>query len=392
MERPLDRFGGRSLADPKRYPACVRTRAIRDNAEFRYRTETMQLHPLRPALAMAALAALASCTSLNPYYDPAIPHRGPSGFRNNHPVGREGSFLKWQFERWREGVPKPPANGYDFPMAEPEIAFLRSNTTLTTVTWIGHATVLLQTAGRNVLTDPHFTERASPVSFAGPRRKVRPGLAIEELPRIDAVLISHNHFDHLDAASIRMLAAQPGGSPRFFVPLGLKAWFADQGVADVVELDWWQAAEIRGIRIHCVPVQHWSKRTLTDRDQTLWSGWIVEEPSFRFFFAGDTGYSEDFREVRKRYGPMDLAAIPIGAYEPRWFMAPYHVDPNEAVQIHADLESRYSVGVHWGTFELTDEPLDEPPRALDRARATHGVAADRFFVLKHGETWRMPAR
>ena len=338
------------------------------------------------------MLALTACSSVNPYYDPAIPHRGVDGFRNNHPVAREGSFWKWQLERRRQGVPKPPANGYDFPMAEPRVEYLRNNHTETTLTWIGHATVLLQTAGLNMLTDPHFTERASPVAFAGPKRRVPPGLSFEQLPRIDAVMISHNHFDHLDAPSIRRLAAQPGGSPRFFVPLGLKAWFVDQGAPNVTEIDWWLSVELGGIRIHCVPVQHWSQRTLNDRDQTLWSGWVVEQPAMRFFFAGDAGYSADFREIRRRFGAFDLAAIPIGAYEPRWFMAPYHVNPAEALQIHADLEARHSIGIHWGTFELTDESLDEPPRALREEAQKRGVGAERFVVLKHGETWLLPAR
>ena len=335
---------------------------------------------------------IAACTSVNPYYDPALPHRGAEGFRNTHSVAREGSFWKWQMERWREDLPKPPANGYDFPLATPEVDFLRANRTATTLTWVGHATVLLQTAGRNLLTDPHFTERASPVSFYGPKRKVRPGLAIEQLPKIDAVVISHNHFDHLDLGSIRMLAAQGGGSPRFFVPLGLAPWFRDQGVDNVVEMDWWQSIEFGGVTIRCVPVQHWSRRSLMDRNQTLWGGWIVEQPDFRFFFAGDAGYSEDFREIGRRYGPFDVAAIPVGGYKPRWFMSAFHIDPDEAVRIHRELAARHSLGVHWGTFELTDEPLDEPPRALATARRKAGIADDRFFVLKHGETWRVPPR
>ena len=348
--------------------------------------------PLWLALWLALMSTLAACSNVNPYFDPAIPHRGADGFRNNYPAAREGSYWKWQWDRWRDGLPPPPANGYDFPMADPEVAFLRANKSETTLTWIGHSTLLLQTAGRNILTDPHFTERASPLAFAGPRRRVRPGLALEQLPHIDAVVISHNHYDHLDAPSIRRLAQQDGGPPQFFVPLGLKAWFAEQGVASVTELDWWHSSGVGPVTIHCVPIQHWSQRTLDDRNQTLWGGWIVEQPGFRFFFAGDTGYSQDFSDIHHRFGAFDLAAIPIGAYEPRWFMAPFHINPAEAVRIHAELQSRYSVGIHWGTFELTDESLDEPPRALADARQTSGIAADRFFVLKHGETWRMPSR
>jgi L-ascorbate metabolism protein UlaG (beta-lactamase superfamily) len=227
------------------------------------------------------------------------------------------------------------------------------------------------------------------VSFAGPRRKVAPGLSLEQLPHIDVVLISHNHYDHLDVDSVRRLAAQSGGSPRFHVPLGLKSWFAGIGIDDVVELDWWESREHAGVRIHCVPVQHWSKRTFTDRDQTLWSGWVLEHPSFRAFFAGDTGYSRDFADIGRRFGRFDFAALPIGAYEPRWFMAPYHVNPAEALRIQDDIHADAALGIHWGTFELTDEALDEPPRALARARLARGVPESRFFVLRHGETRRL---
>jgi len=334
---------------------------------------------------------VAACTSVNPYHDAAVPHRGPEGFRNNYPTPREGGYWRWQWERWRDGHPRPPANGYRFPMAEPEVAFLRANRSVTAVTWVGHATVLLQVGGLNILTDPHFGPRASPFSFAGPRRFTPPGLTQEQLPRIDAVVLSHNHYDHLDAESVARLAAQPGGAPRFYVPLGMRKWFNAQGITSVTELDWWESRELAGVRIHCVPVQHWSQRTLIDRNQALWGGWVIEHGAQRFFFSGDTGYSQDFRDIARRFGAFDFAAIPIGAYEPRWFMAPFHVNPAEAVQIHLDLDARYSLGIHWGAFELTDEPLDEPPVVLQQELARRGVAAERFFVLRHGETWRMPA-
>jgi L-ascorbate metabolism protein UlaG (beta-lactamase superfamily) len=204
-------------------------------------------------------------------------------------------------------------------------------------------------------------------------------------------VISHNHYDHLDLDSVRRLAAQSGGSPRFYVPLGLDAWFRDAGIGNVVELDWWESRVEKGLTIHCVPVQHWSKRTLTDRDQTLWSGWVFEHPSFRAFFSGDTGYSRDFADIGRRFGGFDFAALPIGAYEPRWFMSAYHVNPEEAVRIQDDLHARIALGIHWGTFEMTDEPLDEPPQALARALAQRGRGKEHFFVLMHGETRRLEA-
>jgi L-ascorbate metabolism protein UlaG (beta-lactamase superfamily) len=272
---------------------------------------------------------------------------------------------------------------------KPDAGFLAANRSEPTLTWIGHATLLVQIGGVNLLTDPHFTERASPVGFAGPKRRVPPALSLAELPHIDAVVISHNHYDHLDAGTVRQLNRQAGGAPRFFVPLGLKAWFAQEGIDNVVELDWWEHIEHMGLDVHLVPVQHWSARTPWDRNRTLWGGWMVEHPSLRFFFAGDTGYSKDFADIRGRFGPIDLAAIPVGCYEPRWFMKANHVNPEESLQIHRDLGARRSVGIHWGTFRLTDERLDEPPQKLAQALAAAGVAQEEFFLMKHGELRRL---
>jgi N-acyl-phosphatidylethanolamine-hydrolysing phospholipase D len=266
------------------------------------------------------------------------------------------------------------------------------------VTWVGHATVLAQLGGLNMLTDPIFSERASPFSFAGPRREQPPGVALAELPHIDAVLVSHNHYDHLDLASVRALARQPGGSPLFVVPLGLQAWFHARGVGHVVELDWWQTHAVAGVDIALVPAQHWSARGLNDRMKTLWGGFAVFAPDCQLFFAGDTGYSRDFADIRERFaerqkdGGFDIALIPIGAYEPRWFMQGQHVNVEEALKIHADLGAKASLGVHWGSFELTDEALDEPPRQLARQRAELGLAEDAFFTLAIGETRRLRPR
>ncbi|MGQ0653219.1 MAG: MBL fold metallo-hydrolase, partial [Betaproteobacteria bacterium] len=288
---------------------------------------------------------------------------------------------RWKWEQLRDGVPRDPEEGYRFEVAKPDLA---SNPA---VTWVGHATVLLRVGGASVLTDPHFSERASPLSFAGPRRVVPAVPRIEELPHIDAVVISHNHYDHLDQDSVRRLAGQPGGSPRFFMPLGLKDWFARRGIDDVVELDWWESREFKGLRLDFVPVQHWSKRTLSDENQTLWGGWVVRHTELSFFFAGDTGYSRDFADIRAKFGGFDLAAIPIGAYAPRWFMQIMHLDPAEAVRVHRDVNARRSLAIHWGTFaNLTDEGLYEPPVRLGEALKKAGLTERDFFVLKHGET------
>ena len=249
--------------------------------------------------------------------------------------------------------------------------------------------MLLQVASYNILTDPHFSERASPVNFSGPKRMAPPGIPIDQLPHIDVVLISHNHYDHLDLATVKRLAAQEGGPPMFVVPLGLEVWFKSAGITNVVELDWWDSVRLGSLDFHLVPVQHWSQRTLFDRNQSLWGGFFVKHHSLSFVYTGDTGYSKDFSDIRARLGAPDIAAIPVGAYEPRWFMEKQHVNPAEAVQIHKDLGAKYSLGVHWGTFELTDESLDEPPIALAEARVMAGVSAERFFVTRIGETRRL---
>ncbi|SAL13602.1 Zn-dependent hydrolase of the beta-lactamase fold-like protein [Caballeronia terrestris] len=317
-----------------------------------------------------------------------------SGYVNNYGDLPHESFLKWRWERWTQGLPKPPANGYEFPLDRPDVAWLKANRIVDTLTWIGHASALVQIDGVNVLTDPQFSRRASPVSFAGPERKVPAALSVAELPHIDVVLISHNHYDHLDTASVQALNAQPGGPPLFLVPLGIKAWMADKGIANVREMDWGDETRAAGLAVWFVPSQHWSARTLTDRAETLWGGWVVKTPEgakhpYSFCFVGDTGYSKDFADIGQAFGGFDLALIPIGAYAPRWFMHAQHVDPKEAVQVFGDLRAKKAIGVHWGTFELADDPLDEAPRLLADAVKEAGLAPDSFTVLRHGQTIRL---
>jgi N-acyl-phosphatidylethanolamine-hydrolysing phospholipase D len=339
-----------------------------------------------------ALSMAAGC-STRPAMDPTKPHHTEAGFRNNYPTGwRKGSFWKWQWERWRNDLPKIPKAGWHFPLRHPDVPWLKANRTEPALTWIGHATFLVQVGGANILTDPHLTQRASPVGFAGPKRVVPPALDFQQLPHIDVVVVSHNHYDHLDEGTVKRLARQPGGSPTFLVPLGQKAWFAGRGIHAVVELDWWQSHTVGGVRYTLAPVQHWSARTLWDRNQTLWGGWRMDAVDGSTFFCGDTGYSKDFADIRERLGPVDVALIPIGAYAPRWFMGVMHVDPDEAVKIHRDLGASLSVGMHWGTFVLTDEPLDEPLHKLAHALQQAGVPHDRFIVMTHGETRRLPPR
>jgi N-acyl-phosphatidylethanolamine-hydrolysing phospholipase D len=347
------------------------------------------------ALAALVSFALAACAATNPYFDPSKKHHTPSGFKNNY-VDLAGKpfneLIKWRWRAWRDDVPKPPSQivkGYQFELRQPDLAAMRNATadpSKVAVTWIGHATALVQTGGLSILTDPHFSERASPVSFAGPKRKTPVPTTLAQLPRIDVVLISHNHFDHLDLTTVKQLIAQPGDQPLFVVPLGIDRWLTAQGAKRVVGLDWWQQHELNKVQFHLTPVQHWCSRGLFDRNESLWGGWVVKTPTYQWFFAGDTGYSKDFRDIFDRFGVFDLALIPIGAYQPRWFMQDQHVDPAEAVKIHQDIRSRFSIGIHWGTFELTDEALDQPlvdlPVALDAAK----VAPDQFMTLKHGQT------
>jgi N-acyl-phosphatidylethanolamine-hydrolysing phospholipase D len=262
---------------------------------------------------------------------------------------------------------------------------LRENAGDATVTWVGHATLLVQVDGVNVLFDPQWSERAGPVSFAGPRRFMPPGLRFEDLPPIHLVLISHDHYDHLDVTTVRRLAETH--RPRFYVPLGLRAWFAGLGIDDVVELDWWDSRNDRGLTLTCVPAQHFSGRALWSQNRTLWSGWVVAARAKRLFFAGDTGYYEPyFKEIGARLGPFDLAAIAIGAYRPATIMRYSHTTPEEALRIFADVRARQLVPIHWGTFDLADEPLDEPPQRLEAEARRLDLRPDRVWILKHGET------
>jgi L-ascorbate metabolism protein UlaG (beta-lactamase superfamily) len=325
-------------------------------------------------LLCAAVALAAEPSPGNGTEVPAMPSKS-----------RFTDFLKWRWQRLFADIPGPEA--YHFPLAANDPAFLRGNRTKNTLTWIGHATLLLQAGGKNILTDPHFSKRASPVQWAGPQRVAAPGIALDDLPAIDIVIISHDHYDSLDTQTVRLLAGRPGGEQtRFFVPLGLKRWFTDLGISRVTELAWWQSHGETGLTVTAVPAQHWSKRRLFGKDDALWCGWVVAAGDFRFLFVGDSGYSPIFKEIGRRLGLFDLAAIPIGAYEPRWFMKRHHVNPEEAVQVHLDVGAGKSVAMHWGTFILTDEPLDEPPGRLKQALVEKGLAPESFIVLRHGET------
>ena len=252
------------------------------------------------------------------------------------------------------------------------------------VTWIGHATMLVRMDGVSFLTDPMFSKRASPVSFAGPSRLVPPGVPLSELPPIDFVTLSHDHYDHTDLASIEALAKR---GTRFIAGLRMGDVVREAG-GEVVELDWGQTIDIGSVRVHCVAAQHFSGRSAFGGNRRLWAGWVVEGPTRVFYHAGDTGYFDGFRELARRFGRIDLAALPIGAYDPAAIMQYVHLNPEEAVQATLDLGARRAVGMHWGTFDLTDEPIDEPPRRFRAAADAAGLGTERAWVLAVGESRR----
>jgi N-acyl-phosphatidylethanolamine-hydrolysing phospholipase D len=358
---------------------------------------------------VSASTFLTGCANVNEDYNPAKKHHRTEGFQNNDTSATDkpfSDFLRWQWERARAGLPKPPQQLT--PIVAPNLKFVSANNGKTqepAITWIGHATMLVQMGGLNILTDPVFSERASPVKFVGPKRYQAPGIALKDLPRIDVVLLSHNHYDHLDTASVKALNQQPGGAPLFVVPLGLKKWFAAEGIVNVQQMDWWDQQTLKTaageIEIHFTPVQHWSARSMGDRRATLWGGFAVFASDFHLYFSGDTGYSKDFIDTRAHFaarqtpalgGGFDMALIAVGAYEPRWFMKEQHVNPEEAVQVHLDLQAKRSIGVHWGTFDLTDESLDQPPKDLAAARAAKKLPQEAFDVMAIGQTLKLPRR
>jgi N-acyl-phosphatidylethanolamine-hydrolysing phospholipase D len=258
-------------------------------------------------------------------------------------------------------------------------------------TWIGHSTVLLQLGGLNVITDPVFCQRAFPVQWLGPRRVMDPAVSLDELPPLDVVLLSHNHYDHLDRSAVKRIArAHPRAT--WFVPLKLGDYVRRWGVREIIELDWWQGASKGSLRVTATPARHMSARRLGDRNSTLWCGFALEANGLRVFFAGDTAYHPEFREISARCGPFDFVMIPIGAYEPRWFMERVHVNPEEAVRIYENLRAAHParaplmLAIHWGTFHLTAEAMDEPPRLTSERWREVGLDADRLWVARFGET------
>jgi L-ascorbate metabolism protein UlaG (beta-lactamase superfamily) len=311
---------------------------------------------------------------------PVSDHCDGTRFSNPHAVAGRGlgDVLKWQRSRqqvaWPDHVPLVPHDPPPGSVSHGQVA----------ATFIGHATFVLRTADAVFLTDPVFTSHAGPFGRFGPRRVREPAIPLDRIPKPAVVLVSHNHYDHLQPSSLRGLRDR--SDPLFVAPLGVGAFLRSRGLIKVVELDWWESHDAGGSLITAVPAQHFSARTPFDRNLTLWCGFVVRSAGATIYFTGDSGYSPQFAEIGRRHPGIDLALIPVGAYEPRWFMQPMHVNPREAVQIHRDVAPRVSIGMHYGTFRLTDEGIDDPRRALEAARAELHVSEAAFRLLDFGES------
>ena len=315
-------------------------------------------------------------------------HHTPHGFKNLYIDDTDKSFFSFVnmrlfgSEKWADHA----SLADQVPTQKVDIARLKSPSATGQITWLGHSMFLLQHQGVAILTDPIFSDYASPFSFAGPKRYVPHMMDYRALPKIDIVVISHNHYDHLDAATI----AQLGDTPQYYVPLGLKAWFVNAGINPqrVIEMDWGDQQQFNDItQIHATPSQHWSARGLGDRLETLWASWVMSIGDYDVFFAGDTGYNPiQFKAIGAQFKQFDLALIPIGAYAPRWFMKNYHVNPEEAFKIYQDVRAKQAIGMHWGTFPLTAETPLDPVLRLTEILQQQVETTPRFGVFSIGET------
>jgi L-ascorbate metabolism protein UlaG (beta-lactamase superfamily) len=341
-------------------------------------------HGVRPHLGL--LGVLRSLAGGPGYNGPPSDHfDGLRFFNPGSGAGRSfKDFLRWrrtaqrkQWPTWVENRARPalPAQ-----LAEGDIA----------LTFINHITFLIQFRGLNILTDPVYSERASPFGSIGPKRVRAPGLAFNDLPPIHIVLVTHNHYDHLDIETLMSLEA--AHAPSFITSLGNRAFLEEFGLKKVHELDWWQSVAAAGATVTLTQAQHWSSRSLRNRNRTLWGGFIVQAQSRRVFFAGDTGYGRHFQDIRQRLGRVDIALLPIGAYEPRWFMREQHMNPDDAVRAHLDLEAPLSIATHFGCFQLTDEGIDDPVTDLIAARERLSISPESFQALETGETRLFEAR
>jgi len=333
---------------------------------------------LTAPLWLSPLSASAQVRSSRP------PHHTENGFINTDPEFAEAGFTEmapWIVKKFGNVFSSKP--NVDIPREVHDGSIFNENKPYT-VTWIGHSTVLIQMEGKNILTDPVWAEKIGPMKLVGIPRVSAPGVTIDKLPPIDIVLISHNHYDHLDESSIEELADRfPNAT--YYVPLRVRDWFEERGIRNIEEYDWWEGGTFNGLKIICTPAQHFSGRWINDRNQTLWCSWVVLGKK-RMYFGGDSGYCSHPANIGKRFGPFDLTMIPIGAYEPRQLMKPVHMNPDEAVQTNLDVRGKKMLAIHWGTFAMTDEPMDEPPKKLYDAVNARNLSRSDYWVLKLGET------
>lgn len=352
------------------------------------------LRPQWRALLLAYSLALAGCAVPNPDFKPDRAHHTSEGFQNL-PGGKDkpgfDAFLKWQWERWGSELPLQYAERV--PRVPLQPAQLEERKLGWQMTWLGHASVHLQVDGLQILIDPVLSGRASPFESMGPKAHNPSPLPLQKLPRVDLVLISHNHYDHLDERTVRALAAQAGGPPTFIVPLGVDRYLRDWGVTSVVSMDWLDTRtfklplrEASSLTLEMIPAHHWSRRTIWDTNKTLWGGFRLQTQEMNLVYTGDTGYSTIYKSMAKKWPPIDWLLVPVGCYEPRWFMGAQHVDPAEAQQIASDLGAKNAIGVHWGVFRLCDEPVEQPLEDLRKVQAALPAQATRIQMWAIGES------
>jgi len=320
-------------------------------------------------------------------------HHTDSGFQNPWPGSAPHGFsgvIRWMLTRRRRSGPELPAPTRIARPSPVRKAIVRDPSTLA-VTWVGHTTFLIQISGINFLTDPIWSDRASPLSFVGPKRLVPAAVDFSDLPDIHATLVSHDHYDHLDDPTVRRLIDR-FPSMQWIVPLGVAAFMKKRNAVNVAEMDWWEQRDLGAFSVACTPARHFSGRLPWNRNSTLWCGWTVSAGSRRIFFAGDTGLHAEFKEIAGRFGPFDVAILPIGAYEPRWFMQPVHMNPADAVEAFEEIVAAASdekcimIPSHWGTFVLTDEPPGEPPVLTRQVWSGTRLDPERLSILSQGET------
>jgi len=337
------------------------------------------------AAAGAVFVGIGCSLSAPRYRGPLSDHFDGERFRSIEPTGTDRGLLHWLLHRqrgpWSDRPDAPPGPKPPERVSGGELR----------VTFVNHATVLVQMDGVNVLTDPVWSERVSPFSSVGPKRHRPPGIRFEELPPLDAILVSHNHYDHMDVATLRRLASRRGPAAPVFVGLGNSAILEKERIPGARDLDWWQSAPVAGgVTVTAVPARHFSSRSPFDRDRTLWCGFVVSGPSGSYYFAGDTGWGSHFAAIGRRFPNLRLAMLPIGAYRPRWFMSPVHIDPDQAVRAQEALGAKTAVAIHWGTFAQADDGEREPVEDLAMSLASRPDPKPRFLVLENGESAEVP--